>query len=134
MVAVHDPETNKGNYIYYRVNANDKSEARMLVDRASSIARATQLDILDKSEVENLEKVIPFVSVQWDGIELRPFVLMLQNTWKRIWCHLIIADHDVAKASMETMIFSSTVLVTKIQYSSLLNQTFLKETVFEFRL
>src|SRR5437667_10867723 len=124
MTAVHDPNLNKGNH-HPKANANYTPEARRLIARASSIALSTRLQYLDKSQIENIELDITFVTVQWQGIEIRSFIQMIRNTWKRIWCHLIIADHDVSKASTEMMMFTSTVLMTKIDYSSLLDESLL---------
>ena len=120
-VAMHIPTRYKG-YRPHRVNAYSVLEARIFVDTASSIARGIRLQVLDLASDEELEKSILRVAVLWDGINLPKFVKILRETWRRVWCHLIIADHDTSKALRRNFLAISTVLDTKIEYPSLFDR------------
>jgi hypothetical protein len=105
----------------------------LLVDTASGVARSVDLAYLDELSTvarridldetarKSAELNILGSAVRWHGVDFQPFIAMLEDTWRRVWCHLVIADHDVAKASGETMMFNSTLADIKIDYSSILD-------------
>ena len=103
------------------MNAYCVLEARIFVDTASSIARGIRLEHLDRASDEELQNDILMVAVQWHGIELPQFVKILRDTWRRVWCHLIITDHDTSKALRRNHLFTSTISDTRIQFRSLLD-------------
>jgi hypothetical protein len=88
------------------------------LDELSTVARRIDLD---ETMRRSADLNVLGSAVRWHGVDFQPFKAMLEDIWRRIWCHLVIADHEVAKAFGETMMFNSTFADIKINYSSILN-------------
>ena len=46
---------------------------------------------------------------------------MIRNTIRRVYCNMVILDHDVDKASGVSSLFNTSVLDIRINYQALLN-------------
>jgi len=98
-------------------------EAKLLVDKACSIARGLQLDYLDSESIDALLDQRWHWAVSWVKVDdPGSFTMMLRDTWRRVWCHLVIVDHDVSKALRQGFMFISTVVDISVDYAALLER------------
>ena len=96
----------------------------MHVDMAASIASATRLqDLLQLSDEELLIKRVIRVAFQWFGVERKDFVDMVLDSCRRVWCILVMVDHDAEKVRAITMSSISPVIHFGIDLSPLLSES-----------
>ena len=86
------------------------------MDRASSSARGVFLEHLDK---EGSPEDVLSSAIMWGIVDNATYFLMLRDTWRRIWCLLVLVDHDAQIADNDTKLFPSTILDIKVDYSAL---------------
>lgn len=96
---------------------------------ASSIARTTRLEYLSQSPKEPLENIMCSYAFQWHGVESKAFAEMLLDSCKRVYCQLIMCDHDAERAASNISGLSSTIDI-QINYSSLREIVGLNKAVF----
>ena len=89
--------------------------ADSFISAALSIAREIQLENLDKTPTAELQNTITAFSASWEGVSPAEQVEILRDTWRRLWCCLLIADHDYSRGrDRSSSMFRSRVLPFKM--------------------
>lgn len=90
-----------------------------MADTASAVARTVELQYVIAAPTPQLNVSIIRVAALWHGIEPDAFRKIIEDTCKRVFCHLVIVDYDLEKPV--SMMSPSSVLHLRIDYSSILN-------------
>lgn len=96
-------------------------EGKTLIDIALRIARNIKLDYLDHldtCEIIAYMKNNRISVLQWSGVNNRQLAEIFRDTWRRCWCHLMVADHDYSRIFEGTSLFRSKVSDLKIESPS----------------
>ena len=117
IVTLHKPTLHEG-----RLPVQVKSKlSRMRINNALRTIQITRLEELDR-QLESKSSILQAVAFTWHGLSIGQFAVMLRDTWRRVFCHLVVVDQDEEKVKGQTMMCISSVLGLHIDYSAQLEE------------
>ena len=120
IVTLHKPTLREGR-LPVQVKSKLSIDTRMRINNALRTIQITRLEELD-GQLESKLSILQSVAFTWHGLPFARFAAMLRDTWRRVFCHLVVVDQDAEKVKGQTMMCISSVLGMQIDYSAQLEE------------